>query len=74
MYCGRPDGRGPRELRPYGPGGKDVCAECAFDGPPERLEEARRQFVAKLDGAGPGPVVIGESSGPRRLVVYRGRK
>lgn len=48
MHCNRPGGVGPRELRPYGPGGRDVCAECTFKGPPERLEESERQLGARL--------------------------
>ena len=32
-YCGQPDGKGPRELRPYGPDGADVCFECAMGDP-----------------------------------------
>ena len=48
MHCLRLDGRGPRELRPYGPGGRDVCAECTFKGPPERLKEAERQLGVRL--------------------------
>jgi hypothetical protein len=48
MHCNRPGGVGARELRPYGPGGRDVCAECTFNGPRERLKEAERQLSARL--------------------------
>jgi hypothetical protein len=33
------------ELRPYGPGGRNVCFDCAM----KDESEARRQFAARLD-------------------------
>lgn len=39
--CGKVD-----ELRPYGPGGKNVCFDCAMLDP----EEAKRQFQLRLGG------------------------
>jgi len=66
MHCGQPGGLGPRELRPYGPGGKDVCAECMFNGPPERLEHAKGVFAAQLAMAGEAPILDArEQVGPR---------
>ena len=51
--CGRLNGKGKRELRPYGPGGKDVCAGCVFgeedhQANKELLAEAERQFGKHL--------------------------
>lgn len=65
MHCGRAGGEGPRELRPYGPGGKDVCAECVFDGPPEREELARKHLGQRL--LYPGTLILDarEQVGPR---------
>lgn len=70
--CKQPGGRGPRELRPYGPGGKDLCAECMFGSKgqkpsPKLEEEARRQLLKSL--MAPGPLVIDpeEQAGPRSL-------
>ena len=63
-YCGPTD----RELRPYGPGGSDVCFPCAT-ATPEREAAAQSAFGALLDGAeaisATGVVAIGEQSGPR---------
>lgn len=56
IHCGRPGGKGPRELRPYGPNGADVCAECTFHGPPERVKEAEHQLGKRL--MQPGPLVL----------------
>lgn len=67
MHCLRPGGTGPRELRPYGPGGKDVCAECVFDGPPARLKEAERQLDARLINDEPLLLDDREQIGPRPL-------
>lgn len=50
MYCKQPNGGGPRELRPYGPGGADVCFECALASP-EKRRETEREFAAKLNAA-----------------------
>ncbi len=67
IHCGKPGGVGPRELRPYGPGGADVCAECTFDGPPARLKEAKRHLQRRL--LHPGDLVLDpdEQVGPRPL-------
>lgn len=46
QLCGKVD-----ELRPYGPGGKFVCFECAM----KDEAEAKRQFAKLL---GKGPVII----------------
>lgn len=67
MHCGRPGGPGRRELRPYGPGGKDVCAECTFDGPPSRLAEAEKQLGKRLMTSEPLLLDSREQIGPRPL-------
>lgn len=69
MHCGRPGGVGPRELRPYGPGGKDVCAECTFNGPPARLEEAAKELGKRLLERGALLLDDREQVGPRPLRV-----
>lgn len=48
--CHQPNGKGPRELRPYGPGGAWLCAECMFSDPKEE-EGARQRFAAQLNAA-----------------------
>ena len=48
MHCLQPGGVGKRELRPYGPGGRDVCAGCTFSGPPERLTTAEQELGKRL--------------------------
>jgi len=72
--CHRIGGAGPRELRPYGPGGQDLCAGCMFgeDGnkpDPEVEEEAKRQFTKRL--LAPGPLFLDstEQVGPRPLLT-----
>lgn len=67
IHCKRPGGKGPRELRPYGPGGADVCAECTFNGPPARLKEAEQQLGMRL--MHPGTLLLDpeEQIGPRPL-------
>lgn len=66
IYCGEAEA----ELRPYGPGGADVCMVCAFQ-TSEREVETRRQFTlqggaAEAHAARTGEVVvIGEDCGPR---------
>ncbi len=55
IHCGEPNGSGARELRPYGPGGSDVCAGCVIDSP-ARLGVAEKQF-AKIVGV-KGDVVL----------------
>jgi len=73
--CNQPNGTGPRELRPYGPGGKDICAECCFADP--KLEkEAREQFRKKnsqIEKRGLVPI-IGTSSGPIPMIVPKKRR
>lgn len=66
--CRRPGGVGPRELRPYGPGGADVCAECVFGGPYEQLLRIAEEKLAE-QLAQPGPLVIdaAEQIGPRSI-------
>lgn len=50
------------ELRPYGPGGQDVCCDCAF-GTSEDTERTKAAFGALLDAAASispiGAAVIG---------------
>lgn len=65
MHCKRPGGTGARELRPYGPGGQDVCAECVLDGPPEREQEAKKHLAARLLHPGPSLLDAEEEVGPR---------
>jgi hypothetical protein len=67
IHCGLSGGVGPRELRPYGPNGSDVCAKCAFEGPPERLKEAERQLAARLCCSEPLVLVVEEQTGPRPI-------
>lgn len=77
--CQRPNGKGARECRPYGPGGQPICAGCAF-GESEKPRRGLRplpdvratveeQFRRRLDDAsakaGPDEVVaIGTEAGP----------
>lgn len=69
IYCNQPGGVGKRELRPYGPGGSDVCAGCVFDGPPERKIEAEKQFAARL--MCPDTMILDdrEQAGPRPMTA-----
>jgi hypothetical protein len=67
MCCLRVGGPGRRELRPYGPSGRDVCAECVFDGPPERMEEAERQLERRFLSQEPMILDPSEQVGPRPL-------
>ena len=72
--CKQPGERvGKRELRPYGPGGADICAGCMFgEGgrapDPEIQAEAARQCGAAMDGVvatGHAPMVgAGFDDGP----------
>lgn len=54
-YCGRAEnfpaapGSKQVELRPYGPGGSDVCFECATSSP-EREKQTERAFGTILQG------------------------
>lgn len=63
-YCGTTE----KDLRPYGPGGSDVCYPCAME-TPEREAAAQAAFGALLDGAGAvTPIVaIGTDAGPTSL-------
>ena len=68
-YCRQLGGNGARELRPYGPGGADVCAGCVLGAgaPPEREEQARSRFAVQLGMAGRIAVIDpSEQAGPRR--------
>ena len=62
------------ELRPYGPGGADICVECAF-ATPEQQEQTKQAFSAMLqasEAASPlGTAVIGHGHdrGPDPLVI-----
>lgn len=61
-YCGPTE----RELRPYGPGGSEICFPC-MKATPEREEAAKNAFGGLLDAVevvSPGPVMIGTSEGP----------
>lgn len=55
-----------KDLRPYGPGGSDICFACMKNSP-EREEAAKNVFGALLnanDTIGGGVVSIGTSEGP----------
>ena len=67
MHCDKPGGVGKRELRPYGPGGRDVCAGCVFDGPPERLKQAEQEIGKRLLTAEPLLLDEREQVGPRPM-------
>lgn len=61
-YCGPTD----QELRPYGPGGSNVCFPCAT-ATPEREQAAKNAFGGLLDAVdtiSPGAVLIGTEEGP----------
>lgn len=65
--CKRGNGKGARELRPYGPNGQDICAGCVFgeDGNspnPEAENEAKRQLTKRV--MSPGPHVLDPDVGP----------
>lgn len=72
-HCKQPGGTGPRELRPYGPGGADVCAECTFKGPPERLKQAEKVLGARLLHSGPMVLDSREQVGPRPTLRRKGK-
>lgn len=57
------------DLRPYGPKAAMICFPC-MKASPEREAEARRQFAAQLEAAGPLPV-IGTEAGPSPLLGER---
>lgn len=50
-YCGTTE----QELRPYAPGGRLVCFDCAMK--PERKGTTEAEFKARLDAID-GPVVL----------------
>lgn len=68
-HCGQPGGKGPRELRPYGPGGSDVCAECVLgrDAPAGRRRQAERSLGRQLAQRGPLVLDSREQVGPRPI-------
>lgn len=61
------DGKFKVELRPYGPGGTDICHECAT-ATPEAEKQARQAFFALLEANATvspvGAAMIGQDSGP----------
>lgn len=65
--CQEPDGKGEKEIRPYGPDGQPVCHSCAMR-TPESKEEAKRQFGLRLTraeiGSPAGVAMIGDGNGP----------
>lgn len=61
--CDCESGKGPNELRPYGPRGEWVCFRCAF-ATPEAEEQTKGAFRSQVDAAGP-IVLVGEETGPR---------
>lgn len=65
-YCGPTK----QELRPYGPGGRNICFPC-MKASPEREETAKANFMALLDGVGAmtGIVSIGTDAGPQPVVL-----
>ena len=68
-YCGSHE----RELRPYGPGGADLCFPC-MKATPGREEQAKSAYGALLEGAEAasalgGGAVVGQSVGPQPLDV-----
>lgn len=63
-YCGTD-----KDLRPYGPGGADVCFPCGT-ATPEREDDAKRAYLTLLDAAETfGPVMIGTEQGPVNVDV-----
>lgn len=72
-YCGPTD----EELRPYGPGGLNVCHPCA-NATPERTAATKAAFYALLDGAEAvsphGVAVIGQPSGPQPFDIDEVRR
>jgi hypothetical protein len=75
VHCKRQGGSGPRELRPYGPDGADVCAECILGpgAPPEREATAKQELGKRH--MYPGTLLLDptEQVGPRPL-LKRGRR
>lgn len=67
-HCGSKD----EELRPYGPGGRDVCFGCAMSSP-ERKAQTERAFSRQLGMAGPVALIDPEDeAGPVPLDMSRG--
>jgi hypothetical protein len=66
-YCGSTEA----ELRPYGPGGAQVCFPCAME-TPEREAQAKGAFGSLLDASDAispvGVTLIGQASGPQPYV------
>lgn len=60
-YCGTTE----KELRPYGPGGSNVCFQCAF-ATPERERETEAAFGSLLDANSmiADVIQIGSEEGP----------
>lgn len=56
-----------KDLRPYGPGGKDTCFPC-MKATPGAEDEAKRQLGQRF--LTPGPLLLDDSEqvGPRPLV------
>lgn len=66
-YCGKE-----KDLRPYGPGGAQVCFKCAME-TPERKKTTEDQFKAALEADGPVELFIdGENGKGPRPVKYAG--
>lgn len=75
FYCKQSGGKGPRELRPYGPGGSDVCAECVLgEKAPDKLKrmaDAESAFSKQLATKGPLVLDSREQVGPRPIKKVR---
>ncbi len=68
--CKLPGGAGPRELRPYGKDGQDVCSGCMFGEGGKRPDpavkrEAEKQLAKRMGVAGTMVLDPGEQVGPR---------
>lgn len=65
------------DLRPYGPGGADICYDCAT-ATPEREAEVKQNFLTQLEAAAAadsdGIGMIGLESGPVPKDVIFGRE
>lgn len=70
-YCGVENGSGPNELRPYGPNGSYVCANCILgDGPKcKKREKLARENYQKLlrDALKKSKVVVLTPNGPKPI-------
>lgn len=71
-YCKQPgEEKGPRELRPYGPNGTDVCAECVL-GPnagPRANTAAKRGAKSKRRDA--SKAVLADRQRVARAALHR---